>query len=741
MEGIKLKEFQKKAILDLLKATSEGKKEILLKSPTGSGKTIIMVNFIDQYIENIDKDVAFIWFTPGTGDLEEQSKEKMDLYLPRRNTKLIKDVLQQGFEKEDTCFINWEVVSKKDNTAIREAEKTNLYKRINEAKNNGIKFIVIVDEQHYNKTIKTEELKNKFDPEFLIGVSATIKKNDNSTVVEIKEEDVISEKLITKMVNINENVDGEETIDTPTNYLIDMALKKQIEIYNEIEKIDMKIMPLILIQIPNKQEELYKDILKYLYTKLKREEVAIWLDKVNENTENIEDDDNKVRVLIMKQAVATGWDCPRAKILVKLRENMSEIFTIQTIGRIRRSIKATHYKNDLLNTSFLYTYDSDFVNNVTDIFADSTSGKELLYLKNKYESFSLVKESKKDIYFTRMNKDDLKVFYNYFNEKYSLSSDPEKNKIKFSANGYDFSKDVLFKTKKGIAVSTDDVTSKLSDVSVRIDVKEKSLERELNLIVFEIGAKAGILDRNRLKIVLKSIFSKKLFNKYSILKLNRMEFIAFIINNKQKLKEDVYEAIKSKSRQIEISDKFINKDVFKLPLQKVIKIIPKKEYEKKYKKEVYIMNKNVYELYPSNEKLSLPERMLLEYAESTDNIEWIYKNGESSNEYFSILYLDNSKKFNTFYPDFILKTKNGDIWIIETKGGENEDGTSRNIDEIVTPTKYEYLKSFCKKNNYKYGFVREQHIEGEKPVLKILYSEDYIDDMDNENWVKLDTVI
>ena len=543
------------------------------------------------------------------------------------------------------------------------------------------------------------------------------------------------------MVNINENVSGEETIDTPTNYLIDKALDKQLEIYDEFKKINIDIMPLVLIQIPNKQEELYKEILKYLNTKLKKEEIAIWLDKVNENTENIEDDDNKVRVLIMKQAVATGWDCPRAKILVKLRENMSEIFTIQTIGRIRRSIKATHYTNDLLNTSFLYTYDSDFVNNVTDIFADSTNGKVLLYLKNQYESFSLAKESKKELYFTRMNKDDLKVFYTYFTEKYSLSSDAEKNKIKFSANGYDFSKDVLFKTKKGIAVSSEDVGSQLSDVSVKIDVKEKSLERELNLIVFEIGAKAGILDRNRLKIVLKSIFSKKLFNKYSILKLNRMEFIAFIINNKQKLKEDVYEAIKSKSRQIEINDKYINKEIFRLPLQKVIKVIPEREYEKKYKKNISMMKKNVYELYPSNEKLSLPERMLLEYAENSEKIEWIYKNGESSSEYFSILYLDNSKKFNTFYPDFIIKAKNGDIWIIETKGGVNEDGSSRNIDEIVTPTKYEYLKRFSQKNNYKFGFVREQHIEGEKPILKILYAEDYIEDMDNDNWKILSDIL
>ena len=102
----------------------------------------------------------------------------------------------------------------------------------------------------------------------------------------------------------------------------------------------------------------------------------------------------------------------------------------------------------------------------------------------------MIKESKKNIYFTRINKEDLKVFYKYFLEKYSLNSDMEKNKIKLSANGFDFSKDVLFKTKKGFAVSSEDIASNLEDVSVRINVKERSLERELNLIVFEIGAKS-----------------------------------------------------------------------------------------------------------------------------------------------------------------------------------------------------------------------------------------------------------
>lgn len=59
----------------------------------------------------------------------------------------------------------------------------------------------------------------------------------------------------------------------------------------------------------------------------------------------------------MKQAVATGWDCPRAKILVKLREGMGDVFTIQTIGRIRRMPEHKHYSNELLDYAYIYTFD------------------------------------------------------------------------------------------------------------------------------------------------------------------------------------------------------------------------------------------------------------------------------------------------------------------------------------------------------------------------------------------------
>ena len=743
MKNIILKEFQKKCIIDLLDATATNKSsEILVKSPTGSGKTIIMVNFIDQYLENIDNQTVFIWFTPGIGDLEEQSRHKMERYIPNRNTKTIKEVLQNGFDAGDTCFINWEVVTKKGNNAISKTEKNNLFERIDQARLNGLKFIIIVDEQHYNKTIKTDDLKAKFNPLFLIGVSATVKEKEEALLIEIKEEDVIAEGLITKMVAINEGVKDENTVENPTNYLIELALKKQAEIHNAFLRENLDINPLILIQIPNNQENLYVDIQKYLASlgiTVKNGELAIWLSGKNENTSDISENNAKSLVLIMKQAIATGWDCPRAKILVKLRENMNDIFTIQTIGRIRRSVNGIHYKDDILNTSYLYTYDNDFVNGVNNIFEDSTIRKKIIYLKDGYYDFKLINESKKQLLGTRINKEDVEVIYYYLKEKYNLSENIEKNKMYLQANGYDLSTDVLFKTKKGQTVSTDNI-SKLDDITLKINVKEKSMEKELNLAIYEIGAKSGIIDKTRLKAVLKKIFSKKLFNKFSLLKLSRLEFIAFIINNKQFLKYDIYEAIKNEARQLELNEKNIKKTEFKFPIQKIIRILPEREYLKKYKKEVIILKKNVYEQYPSNEKLSLPEKLLLDYAEESNKIKWIYKNGENSEEFFSIIYTD-ANRYNTFYPDFILKDINGNTWIIETKGGENEDGSSRNVDELPTPLKYEALKRYCNKNNLKYGFVREEHLIGEKPILKILSSEKYVEDMNDERWIKLDNVL
>lgn len=84
---ITLANFQIKAIADLTEAMEQPNRDIILKSCTGSEKTIILTHFMDEYFKSNHKTV-FVWLTPGKGNLEEQSKEKNGSLCPRKPNKI-----------------------------------------------------------------------------------------------------------------------------------------------------------------------------------------------------------------------------------------------------------------------------------------------------------------------------------------------------------------------------------------------------------------------------------------------------------------------------------------------------------------------------------------------------------------------------------------------------------------------------------------------------------------------------
>ena len=97
---MELKNFQYETVLKLKGAMNTSVQNIVLKSPTGSGKTLMLTYFMNDFCRSFHKNV-FVWLTPGKGNLEEQSKKKMDMYFPNANTKLIGDVMTAGFEEND----------------------------------------------------------------------------------------------------------------------------------------------------------------------------------------------------------------------------------------------------------------------------------------------------------------------------------------------------------------------------------------------------------------------------------------------------------------------------------------------------------------------------------------------------------------------------------------------------------------------------------------------------------------
>ncbi len=731
MQGIKLKDFQIDTVNKLLDATSVGiKKEVLVQAPTGSGKTIILVSYIEEYLKENNKTI-FVWLTPGKGDLEEQSRKKMIKFLPHHSTKNIQDVLLQGFEAKDTAFINWETITKKGNNALREAERKNLYERIHEAHNNGYKFIVVVDEEHLNKTVKAEAIIEYMNPEYIVRVSATTKTNKEAKFIKIDELEVINAGLITRALYINENVSNQTTLSNEHEYLLDLAINKRKAIKEEYMKLNVQVNPLIIIQVPSKSDDFIKQIeiilekRNYTYD---RQNLAIWLSERKENTDNIENNEALPSILIMKQAISTGWDCPRAKILVKLRDNMSEDFETQTIGRIRRMPQAHHYDNVLLDNCYLYTFDEKYEQSVKQELGSNAYDTKIIFLKNEYKNLTLKKLTFDNNFDGFGERETFNILHSFYVDKYKLTPKKKDNKTILESNGYVF-KDTIDNyiiQDKIVRINSDELEN-ANRIKVQSEVSTNKNGFELRHSINEIASKIG-MSYSKTRLMLERMFWKqKLFSK-KFVDLTITEFYAFVINNESTLKHDFQEAVSQKARQMKMKFEELKELDWKAPEMDYIKYDPKM-------KDTTIYEKSIYMNYPNSTIKSKSERMFEFFCEHNENIKWFYKNGESSSDYFSVVYVDAVNHKWHFYPDFIVCDKDNKIWIIETKGGENTSGKSKNID-IKVENKFEALKEYSKKYNVNWGFVRDY----DKNEQLYLCNTEYTEDMENDNWKLLDKI-
>ena len=72
---MELKEFQLNAVKSLFEAMEKPARDIILKSPTGSGKTIILTYFMHQYIQSFSKSSLF-GLHPVKATLKNRARQK-----------------------------------------------------------------------------------------------------------------------------------------------------------------------------------------------------------------------------------------------------------------------------------------------------------------------------------------------------------------------------------------------------------------------------------------------------------------------------------------------------------------------------------------------------------------------------------------------------------------------------------------------------------------------------------------
>ena len=727
---MELKEFQLNAVKSLFEAMETPARDIILKSPTGSGKTIILTYFMHQYIQSFPKTV-FVWLTPGKGNLEEQSKAKMDKYIHASQTKLLSDVMTAGFEENDSCFINWEKLTKKGNNALKDSERTNFLEHIQHALNDGIRFVIIVDESHQNNTIKADEIIQYFHTDKIIRCSATPKGIAKAEIIEIPEEEVIAAGLIKKMLVINQDFPQSIETEDQTAFLLEKALQKQRELRAAFLQGGNDINPLIVIQIPNKSETLQDGVERYLETQgltYENGQLAVWLSDRHENLDGIDKPNAASSAVIIKQAVATGWDCPRAHILVKLRDNMDETFEIQTIGRIRRMPESKHYQNDLLDSCYLYTFDEKFTAGVKMALDKGALNACTLFLKNEYKDITLTGEQRTMVTSTRNPQKALQAIVSYAQKELGIGTNKTENRTRLQAAGYEMSENIVKHTLSGETATLDFAAADMNTIAVTEKLNTHTHGRDYHHKIGKIGMEIG-MEYSYMNTIIRKLFDKNFKYSRKILALEPREVYAFVINNADRLRHLVREAMAYELAQLSLEVPAKSYYDFRIPQSCMF------TYNGEAKTQL-VMKKNVYQNYLSSAApRSTPEVKFEKFCERSDSVEWWYKNGDKGNEYFSIVYVDNSNRQKLFYPDYIISV-GSQIWIIETKGGFDRSGNSQDID-LYTPKKFGVLKAYLDEHGLKGGIVRNDATTDELCICM----EHYSDDIGSDDWQVLESVL
>lgn len=693
---MQIRDYQSTAINKLLSRSKEllaqgGEKKIIFKAPTGSGKTIMMAEFIKQLIDDpeVTTPLSFIWTAPR--HLHIQSKEKLEVYFETSRAiecSSFEELTDKQIMENEILFLNWESINKKDkNTIVKENEREFfLGKIVENTKDAGQKIILIIDESHHHATSEiSHDLITDINPKLTIEVSATPIIEDPDEIVTVPLEDVKLAGMIKKSIILNPNFKNLFTGDNLKSTLADgtdamvleEALKKRQEVVEAYKREKADINPLLIIQLPDRktqqEDQLKAEIIKILKDKYKitteNGKLAVYLSEEKENLDNISKLNQETEVLIFKQAIALGWDCPRAHILVLFRDWKSLTFSIQTVGRIMRMPEPDkgHYKEEILNHGFVFTNLADI-----EIREDIARNYITIFTSNRIDSYKSIKLN--SVYRLRQR------------EKTRLS--PLFMRIFLQeADAYGLDKKIETKGQK-------------IELSIISDYEAEGVDK---IIDENIHGKEKIDAQNEVDL-------QKLYDYFA-----RNNLTPFYPEDRSigRLKESIYHFFQERLN-MHYADKFaeiINLVLSEKNFQHFVNVIDatKEKYIAETKKrEAELQNVGNWEIPESlsfggaytelevKKSVLSPfyydnrwktEKSFIEFLEKSSQIDWWYKNGDRDSTFFAVPYKENGEHY-PFYVDFIVKYKDGSIGLLDTKSGRTIKDAKEKSDGLQ-----EYIKA------------------------------------------------
>lgn len=758
--------YQQKAVSELVDKTIRllnfggQRNKLVFEATTGAGKTVMacqmLAGLMDELHDRGDsryQEVAFIWFAPRKLHIQSYEKLKGAFEETRTLRPIMFGELDQneGIRPGEILFVNWESVNKENNVMVREGDcSLSLYEITDRTKEEfGLPIVAIIDEEHmfWSKTAdKSAAVLDRINPAVEIRISATPKTANPKEKVTVYRQDVIAAEMIKKEVVLNPEIELNFSDELELNAnLIKAALKKRNQIAEAYKAVGSNVNPLLLIQLPNDTKEsmttedtaIADQVKKYLEMMCDittdNYRLAVWLAGEKENLIDLERPDNLTEVLLFKEAIALGWDCPRAAVLLIFRKLQSDQFSIQTVGRIMRMPEQKHYQKEILNSGYVFTdiakdkiqivtADAGYILNNT-ITAHRRENLKNVNLPSSYIERPNVERNYLGPDFRKVLHEEARRFWDIAEENlmFSLEELAKLDNDEESKPLPDSDDLQINENRKKVANSLR-LDVKNINIEIPQDVHFQNEEQVLEVDTVKYARKATEIDRVFMAYIatkghqfeskgrtdkIASYLLEILADFFGIYETEAKKVVLYHLN-RPKFDRIIDTALE---RYVRIRDKARKESAAKRVFKKYGWEVPE---ERTYDNETnHIEETGNHALLPFVQlnQASNPEKDFVAYLEQNSQyIDWWYKNGDKGKQHYAIEYTTGDEHTKSlFYVDFVIRMKNGHIYLFDTKSIESD---------VFAPDKHNALLQYIKENT-----TEEQPLYGGVILRK------------NENWL------
>lgn len=718
--------FQQKAVQELVEKTidllqlSGTRHRLIFKAPTGAGKTVMAAQMLARLSAELQartdcivQQVAYIWIAPNK--LHQQSYFKMKTAF--NETRELRPVMYDELDHSEgmirpgeILFVNWESINKEKNVMVRDSEQNaSLYEITRRTQETGLPIVVIIDEEHlfWSKTAdKSAGVLKRIAPKVEVRISAT-PKSTSFYVVNIPRERVVAEEMIKKHVVLNPDIREGYTDELELNqHLISRALNKRNQLAAAYAQQGTRINPLLLIQLPNDTSEsmtaddtkIAEQVKTYLDTicgiNVDNGRLAVWLSTEKKNLEGLEDEDNLTEVLLFKQAIALGWDCPRAAVLLIFRKLQSNQFTTQTVGRILRMPEQHFYTDDSLNYGYVYT---DIARDQIEIVREDMDylDKDALVATRRANLSNVLLQSYYSMYKSgdrnRLGPDFKQILLESFKNQWILSWQP----LLFSLEDFEEGDGDNTQPETGEETAASANRKKVAD-RIRFDVRNINVEIPVGMVFQnEVGiykaTEQGKFARTAGEV-------RRIFIDYCRSLLNGFEkshSTDVLANYLLSAMEELFELFETDAMKVVLfhTNKPKFTDIIQKALMRYQRILQARQDAARERNfEAYtwevpeerLYNRSTHEVRPVVVDHALlpfvelknaftPEQRFCRFLEDNkEYIDWWYKNGDEGRQHYAVPYIKTSGERSLFYVDFIVRMKNGQVFLFDTKSEESD---------------------------------------------------------------------